>query len=321
MRIPRHTALTCSFLLGAGSLLAQISEVGSAARSDSIDLLHTRIQLDLTGAASGIVRGDATITFTPRVPQISTLPLDLLLPVDSVVIGGVQLPFQQPGEVVAIDLQGSYGPGDTLTLTVSYGGTPQTDPSGFGGFYTQGQYQYDLGVAFDAIPHSFGRAWFPCFDNFVERSSMEFLVHTVADRTVYANGHLLGVTELGGGERISHWRMDEPVPSYLASVAAGHYTALLDTLPSVSGADIPVVLAALPADTANLRASFIHLKNAFDTFERWFGPYQWNRVGFVLTTAGAMEHATNICYPDFVVDGSLSNEDLMAHELSHHWFD
>lgn len=320
MRLPRHTPLVCSFLLGAGTALAQTSEVGSAARSDSIDLLHTRIQLDLTGAASGTVRGDATITFTPRVPQLSTLPLDLLLPVDSVVMGGLHLPFQQPGEVVAIDLQAAYGPGDTLTLTVSYGGTPTTDPSGFGGFYTQGPYQYDLGVAFDAIPHSYGRAWFPCFDNFVERSSMEYLVHTVADRTVYANGQLLGVTELGGGERISHWQMEEPIPSYLASIAAGHYTALHDTFPSVSGADIPVVLAALPADTANMRASFIHLKNAFDTFERWFGPYRWNRVGFVLTTAGAMEHATNICYPDFVVDGSLSNEDLMAHELSHHWF-
>ena len=36
-------------------------------------------------------------------------------------------------------------------------GDPVTDPSGFGGFYTQPGYQYDLGVAFDAIPHSFGR--------------------------------------------------------------------------------------------------------------------------------------------------------------------
>lgn len=315
-----HAALACSFFLGAPVATAQVSPVGSAARSDSIDLLHTRVQLDLTGAASGIIRGDATITFAPRVPNISTLPLDLLLPVDSVVMGGSPLPFQHVGEVVAIDLQGAYGTGDTLTLTVSYGGTPATDPSGFGGFYTQGPYQYDLGVAFDAVPHSFGRAWFPCFDNFVERSSMEYLVHTNADRTVLANGQLLGTTELGNGERISHWRMDEPVPAYLASVAAGHYTALQDTFPSISGAGIPVVLAALPADTANMRASFIHLKNAFDTFERWFGPYRWNRVGFVLTTAGAMEHATNICYPDFVVDGTLSNEDLMAHELSHHWF-
>ncbi|MBX2983071.1 MAG: M1 family metallopeptidase [Flavobacteriales bacterium] len=320
MKFQRDFALHLLLFALSSPALAQISPVGSATRSDSIDLLHSRVQLDLSNTANGIIRGDATITFVPRVDGISTLPLDLLLPVDSVVMNGVQLPFIHPGEVLAIDLLNTYGPNDTLTLTVSYGGDPLTDPSGFGGFYTLSNYQYDLGVAFEAIPHSYGRAWFPCFDNFVERTSMEYLVHTDANRSVYANGALQGITELGNGERISHWRMDEPIPSYLASVAAGNYVALLDTFPSVSGVEIPVVLAALPADTANMRASFIHLKNAFDTFERWFGPYRWNRVGYVLTSAGAMEHATNICYPDFAADGTLGDEDLIAHELSHHWF-
>ncbi|MBK6892605.1 MAG: M1 family metallopeptidase [Flavobacteriales bacterium] len=299
---------------------AQDSTVGSASRSDSIEILHTRIELDLTQTSSGIIRGDAVITFTPRVPGITTLPLDLLLQVDSVMMNGTPLTFTHPGEVLLVDLQNPHGPEDTLTLTVSYQGNPVTDASGFGGFYTLSNYQYDLGVAFDAVPHSYGRAWFPCFDNFVERCSFDFVVHTNENRSVFANGALVEMTDLGGGERISHWRIEEPIPSYLASVAAGNYTALLDTFPSVSGADIPVVLAALPGDTAQVRGSFAHLKNAFDTYERWFGPYRWNRVGYVLTSAGAMEHATNICYPDFAADGTLGNEDLIAHELSHHWF-
>lgn len=320
MDLPRTLALLTPLLLPGTMALAQGGPVGSASRSDSIDILHTRIELDLGLTSSGLIHGDAVITFTPRVAGIATLPLDLLLPVDSVVMNGVQLPFAHPGEVLLIDLQNMYGPADTLTLTVSYGGNPVTDPSGFGGFYTLSTYQYDLGVAFDAVPHSFGRAWFPCFDNFVERCSFDFIVRTTGGRSVYANGALQGITELGGGERISHWRLQEPIPSYLASVAAGNYAAMLDTFPSVSGSHIPVVLAALPGDTAQMRASFAHLKNAFDTFEHWFGPYRWNRVGYVLTSAGAMEHATNICYPDFAADGTLGNEDLIAHELSHHWF-
>lgn len=306
--------------LPGGAVLAQGSPVGSATRSDSIDLLHTRIELDLTNTDNGIIRGDASITFTPRVPGISKLPLDLLLPVDSVVMGSVQLPFDHPGEVLSVNLQNTYGPGDTLTLTVSYHGVPATDPSGFGGFYTLSNYQYDLGVAFDAVPHSYGRAWLPCFDNFVERCTLDFFVHTNGNRSVYANGTLVDTTYIGGGERISHWRINHPIPSYLASVAAGNYAALHDTFPSVAGAEIPVLLAALPSDTAQMGSSFIHLKNAFDTFEEWFGPYRWNRVGYVLTSAGAMEHATNICYPDIAADGTLGNEDLIAHELSHHWF-
>lgn len=312
--------LTVLLITVAPGLSAQNDLVGSATRSDSVDLLHTRIELDLTNTGAGLVHADVGITFTPLVAGITSLDLDLQLPVDSVAFNGALLPFTQQDELLRVDLQAAHDPGDTLTLVVSYGGNPNTDPSGFGGFYTLANYQYDLGVAFDAIPHSFGRAWFPCFDNFVERCTFDFVVHTTNGRSVYASGQLQAVTDLGNGERITHWRLDQPIPSYLASVAAGQYTTLQDTFPSVAGTGIPVMLAALPGDTADMRASFIHLQDAFNTFEQWFGPYRWNRVGYVLTSAGAMEHATNICYPDFVADGSLTNEDLVAHELSHHWF-
>jgi len=311
---------TLAVLLHGVPALAQDGLVGSASRSDSINLLHTRIALDLTNTGTGLVHATAQITFTPLVAGIQQLDLDLQLPVDSVVLNGAIVPFSQQDELLRVDLQAAYGPGDTLVAAVSYGGNPSTDPSGFGGFYTLANYQYDLGVAFDAVPHSFGRAWFPCFDNFVERCTFEYLVHTTNGRSVLANGALQAVDDLGNGERISHWAMDEPIPAYLASVAAGNYATIQDTFPSIAGSNIPVTLAALPNDTADMRASFIHLQDAFNTFEQWFGPYRWNRVGYVLTSAGAMEHATNICYPDFAADGTLANEDLVAHELSHHWF-
>jgi aminopeptidase N len=316
----KRTALWFTCALSLGQANAQVSAVGSISRSDSIDILHTGVALDLTNSSNGIIRGDVEIRFTPRVGNITTLPLDLLLPVDSVVMNGSMLGFTHPGEVLAIGLPGSYGPGDTLSLTVIYHGNPPTDPSGFGGFYTLSTYQYDLGVAFDAVPHSYGRAWFPCFDNFVERCTFDYWVHTTGGRSVFANGVLQGITDLGNGERITHWQLAEPIPSYLASVAAGNYATITDSFPSVTGAQVPVLLAALPGDTAHVRSSFAHLKDAFHTFEHWFGPYRWNRVGYVLTSAGAMEHATNICYPDFAADGTLGNEDLIAHELSHHWF-
>jgi hypothetical protein len=307
-------------ILAASTSHAQNSVVGSATRSDSIDLLQTTLHLDLSNTGSGIIAGQADIRFHPLVNGISQLPLDLLLPADSVVINGDLRTFTQQNEVLLVDLGAAFGPADTLQASVFYHGNPPTDPSGFGGFYTLPNYQYDLGVAFDAVPHSYGRSWLPCFDNFVERCPFEFFVRTTNDRTVVANGALIATQDLGGGEAISHWRLNESIPAYLASVAAGNYAMLHDAFPSVSGDTVPVLLAALPSDTADMRASFANLKPAFDTFERWFGPYRWNRVGYVLTSAGAMEHATNICYPDFAADGTLADEDLIAHELSHHWF-
>jgi aminopeptidase N len=35
---------------------------------------------------------------------------------------------------------------------------------------------------------------------------------------------------------------------------------------------------------------------------------------------GAMEHAGNIAYPLFAINGNLAYETLFAHELSHMWW-
>lgn len=297
------------------------AQTGSITRSDSLDILHTRIELDLRTFSTSEISAKAVIRFVPKVPGIAVLPLDLLqLHADSVEMNGDPLAYTHVGEDLRIQLGAIYGPDDTLDVSINYSGDPVVDASGWGGFYTLSSYQYDLGVAFDAIPHSFGRSWFPCFDNFVERCSFDFIVTTAGDRTVFANGHLLDEVDLGAGERRTHWRINEPIPSYLASVASTNYVAARDTFPSITGNQVPVTLVARPQDTTEMKASFIHLRNSFDTFERWFGPYRWDRVGYCLTSQGAMEHPTNICYPDAIADGTLTYESTMAHELAHHWF-
>ena len=299
----------------------QSRSVGDISRSDSMDILHTRIELDLTDVGNGNIAARTTMRFTPRINAIGSLTLDLLpFAVDSVTVNDLALTFTHVGEELTITLDQSYDPGDTVDIVVIYHGDPVVDASGWGGFYTLSTYQYDLGVAFDAIPHSYGRSWFPCFDNFVERCTFDFIVRTSNDRTVFANGALIDTTDLGGGIRLTHWAIAEPIPSYLASVASTNYVAVRDTFPSVAGNNVPVTLVAHPSDTSDMKSSFVHLQNAFDSYERWFGPYQWERVGFTLTSQGAMEHPTNVCYPDFAADGSLANERLFAHELSHHWF-
>ncbi len=316
MRMPVAVSAMAALPLAS---LAQ-SPVGSAGRSDTVDVLHTRIALDLTHAAQGQLHGSATLRFTPLASGLQEVHWDLIPTADSVWMESGPLAFTQSGQVLTAQLPALAAPGDTLELHVAYSGAPPLDGSGFGGFYLSGNYQYNLGVAFQAVPHSYGRAWFPCFDNFRERSTFEFLVRVSAGRSVYANGELIAEQELDDGSTLFHWLLQESIPAYLASVASANYVAMRDTFPSVDGRMVPVVLAALPGDTARLRISFQHLAQAFHTFEQWFGPYRWNRVGYVLTSVGAMEHATNICFPDFSVDGTLTHEDIMAHELAHHWF-
>jgi len=283
------------------------------------DLLHLRIELDLSQGS--VISGQCALTATPRTEGATQLPLQLLaLNVDSVVLAGIPLPFVHDGEDLMIDLPGPIGMQDTITVTVHYRGDPALDPSGFGGLYTTSQYTYNLGVAFQSVPHSYGRAWFPCADNFTERSTYEFIITTNSAWNAWCNGTLLGEWMPAAGKRTRHWRLDTAIPAYLAAVAASDYVVVRDTLPSLAGEPVPVDLVAKPGDTTAMKSSFVNLPIALARFEEWFGAYRWERIGYVLTPLGAMEHATSIHYPQSIANGSLSYQDIMAHELAHSWF-
>ncbi len=283
-----------------------------------MDIIHQRIELDLT--QSNTISANCTVTATPRELGIDALQLHLLqLTVDSVTDSNGQMTFSHVGELLEIALGNSLDPGDTISLTIHYRGTPGLDPSGFGGLYFSGSYTYNLGVAFTSIPHSYGRAWFPCVDNFTERNTYEFEVRTTAANNAWCNGELLEDVE-ANGERTRTWRLDKPIPAYLAAIASAPYTSMQDRFTSINGNEVPVSLVALPGDTANMRASFANLPIAFSCYEDWFGAFYWNKVGYVLTPLGAMEHTTSIHYPRSIVNGSLTREDVMAHELAHEWF-
>ncbi|HMC98429.1 MAG TPA: M1 family metallopeptidase, partial [Flavobacteriales bacterium] len=284
-----------------------------------VDILHQRITLDLT--LGNIIAGSCTITGVPRTDGSDHFPLDLLaLTVDSVTDALGQMVFTHVGEVLDITLDAPLTTQDTIVLTVYYHGDPALDASGFGGFYTSGSYIYDLGVAFESVPHSYGRSWFPCADNFTERSSYEFMVKTAGGKNSWCNGELLGETHLGGDTLVSHWRIEQTIPAYLAAVAASDYAVVRDTFPSISGEDVPVVLVAHSGDTTAMKNSFIHLPDAFAHFEDRFGPYGWNKVGYVLTPVGSMEHSTSIHFAHDLAGGNLTYEATMAHELAHQWF-
>ena len=283
------------------------------------DILHQRIELDLT--LGNTIAGRCDVTATPRDPDQIQLQLHLLaLQVDSVTNAEGTLLFDQQDELLTIHFAEPIAIGDTIELSIHYQGDPAVDPSGFGGFYTTSAYIYNLGVAFENVPHSFGRAWFPCVDNFTERNTYDFLVKTHAGRNAWCNGELIEEIDLGGDTLIRHWNMPLPIPTYLASVAAANYVAVRDTFPSIAGNEVPVALVARAQDTTNMKNSLINLPQAFEHFEDLFGHYRWNKVGYIATPVGAMEHSTSIHYPTSIINGNLTFEQTMAHELAHEWF-
>ena len=289
-------------------------------RSDTIDVLKYTINLDITDFTNKKISGNTIIRFAPKINGQNKLRLDLLkLVIDSIKQNSVVITYNYNDTLLKVNLVASLNTTDTSEVTVYYHGVPQGDPSGWGGFSFSGNYAYNLGVGFGAKPHNYGRVWFPCFDNFVEKSKYEFNIITDTTKRAYCNGALVSDTKLGN-KRTRQWILNKEIPSYLASVAVADYTQVNWSVNAANGT-LPIVLAARASDTVALKNGFIHLPNAILGYENYYGPYVWNRVGYCLVpfNSGAMEHATNIAYP--VAATSIAYESqLMAHELSHHWW-
>lgn len=293
--------------------------------SDSIDVLHYGIALNMVNLSTKSIAGTTDLTITPRVSAVSSFRLWLQsLSLDSVKINGTPAASLSYNDtLMCIGLSSAINPGDTIKVKIYYHGKPVTDPSDWGGFYfsADSSAAFNLGVGFASVPHNYGRVWFPCIDDFVDRATYDTYITTKTDKMAVCGGSLIEAMDNGDSTKTWHWRLNNPVPTYLASVAVGNYVAVADTFHGMSR-DIPTFLYVRPADTSRARSSFINLNQILSVLESRFGPYAWERVGYVGVAfgSGAMEHVTNIAYPNLCFDGTLNYQDLYTHELSHMWF-
>lgn len=291
-----------------------------ASRTDSFSITHTEIHLAVRNFSAKTIKGYTSHSIILKVPS-NTVALDLSgMTVDSVLTGTTHLAYSRATDKLVLTLDKTYQTNDSVQLNVYYGGTPAADPGGWGGFYFNGDNAFNLGVGFQVNPHSYGRAWFPCVDEFTMKSVYEFYIETDTNYTAACNGELKSVQKIGNS-KLWHYAETWPMSAYLASVSVSRYAILKSNYHGIQR-DFPMWIYCLPSDSVKVKVSFTNLPKAIAAFEKAFGPQAYKKVGYNLVpfSAGAMEHPGNITYPAVYADGTLNYETLFAHELSHHWW-
>lgn len=290
-------------------------------RSDSFDIWNYIIDIDVTNYAGKSIKANTTVRFRTKLDKLQWIVLDLLnLQVDSVYFEGNPVSFNYDSAQLVVFFDRALPYDHANQVTVYYHGVPTRDPV-WGGFYFADDYIYNLGIGLSTTPPNFGKVWFPCFDNFVERSTYDYYVTSTSDKKAYCVGTFMSEDSVAPSRIRRHYRMNTPIPTYLSSIAVANYAVStidhqgIDTI-------IPIQLIAKPGDLAKMVNQFEKMGMAIDAFEYWFGPYRFERVGYVATTVGAMEHPTNVAYPISSILNStlIQNERLYGHELGHHWW-
>lgn len=286
--------------------------------SDTLHIVHYTITIDTIDYSAQTIRGNTELKILSKQNGVENISLMLLnLQVDSVKAANQVLGFSYNDTILRIAAGTTMNINDSIKISVFYQGHPQQDPSGWGGFYFSGNYAFNLGVGFDADPHSFGRVWFPCIDEFTDKSTYDFFITTPFSYKAFCNGILESNTDNGNNTRTWHWKMNQPIGTYLACVAVAPFYTL-----ERNYAGIPVELGILAADSNNTIATYENLDTCVKTFVNAWGDYPFDKIGFVMTpvTYGGMEHATSIHLSKVFVNGTKNYETLWAHELSHMWW-
>jgi aminopeptidase N len=293
----------------------------SIARSDSFNISTYELDLDVTAYAYQQLVAHAVIALEVLEDDAQDLWFDLVeLTVDSVAINGTPALFEQTESQLHLALpEAGWQTNTGYEVEVWYQGSPYQDPY-WGGFYFVSDYIYNLGIGLTTIPPNFGKVWYPCFDNFVERAAYTYHVTSAGGRRAHCQGTLIGEAFLEGDTLTRSFELTHPITTHQSAIAVAPY---VDSNYVYTGnyGDIPVRLTGKSEQINAMANKFQELGYAIDALEYWWGPYAWERVGYVLTTDGALEIPTNIAYPQFMVgEGLVANGDLFSHELGHHWW-
>ena len=300
------------------AILAFIGCANAQTPGENFDVTYYEIHLSDFNFTNHTLQGEAFITLNTTAPT-NTFVLELKsLSVDEASCIGFSVNHvEQEGDLVTIVTDMTISAGVTLTLDIRYSGN--TFNESWGGVHWWGDYVYNLGVGFDSQPHNLGKAWFPCVDNFTDKATFNLYVTVTNDKKAICGGNFMGTNDNGDGTSTWHWMTPQEIATYHISFAIGDYQLWEDVYHGIER-DIPIEVYVKPAQIEKVSGTFVHIKNIAAFYEESFGPYPFNRIGYVCTGQGCMEHVDNIAITSGIITGNTTQEEYLAHELSHMYF-
>ena len=299
---------TLCLLMGMAGLIEAIAQ-------PAFRVIHINFWLDSVDFGQQTIHARHQVSFEGvQSDSVVALQLSSGLIVDSIRHGAAPVSFTRTGEVLRIAHPVSAGVLDSLTIF--YHGRPLKDAA-WGGVYFQNgpsPYVYNLGVGFYTNPHSLGRAWMPCREEFTQKATIDFYLWAPPGNAGLANGVL--VDSPSTASPYWHWRMRHPIPAYLMAWAVGPFHTI-----DLTADTIPTLVYALAGDTGKVRGSFANVQAMKSAYLDRYGPYRFDKLSYLLIPMnGGMEHAGFIAYGRNLVDGTTRYESVITHEMSHQWW-
>ena len=260
---------------------------------------------------SGVATMRATAT-----QNLSRFDLDLQgLTVRGVQVNDRPASFTRNGSELVITPQSGLPAARPFVVAVTYGGSPQPITGSpilggaeYGWIYT------DDGVVVATEPDA-ASTWFPSDDHPSRKATFTFRVTVPADRSVVANGDLIGY-RTSGDHATYVWNETSPMATYLATIDIGKWQITQGRTPG----GIRNIVAVDPTLDISPAAALAASAEVTDYFAKVFGPYPFTSTGAILDNAPDLGISLETQTRPVYYTGIKAEPGDMAHELSHQWF-
>jgi len=285
----------------------------SCAASSGYDVKYYRCNWNIDPAVYSI-SGNVTMYFVP-LSVLDSLQMDLSIALiaDSVLYHSTKISsIQKTGDVLQINFPTVIANTILDSLTVYYHGIPPA--SGFGSF-AQTTHGNNVPVVW-TLSEPYGASdWWPCKNTLNDKAdSIDVFVTAPQGNKVASNGILKQIIPQGTNN-IYHWKHRYPIATYLICAAVTNYAEYTD-LAQIQGGTVPVLNYVYPEDSTYSRTTNTQLLTVMHYYDSLFAPYPFAAEKYgqaEFSWGGGQEHQTMTFVGGYFIE-------LLAHELSHHWF-
>jgi len=313
----------------------------------NFDLLHTKLNVSFDWEKQYLC-GKAVLTLTPYFYPSQEIVLDAkgfeiknvsLLPSAFSAENKDEkaLPFSYNKSQLSVTLDKEYTRSDTFNIFIDYISKPNEREIKGGQAITSDKGLYfinPLGKEKDkpvqiwtqGEPES-SSCWFPTIDKPNERMTQEIFIALDSAHSHFitlSNGKLVSSVKNPDGSRTDYWKQSLPAAPYLTMMAIGDYAVVKDTW-----RNIEVNYYVEKEYEPYAKEIFGNTPEMLEFFSNKLGvPYPWEKYSQIVDrdyVSGAMENTTAVIHGQFMQQTSRemldrSNEDVISHELFHHWF-
>ena len=320
--------MSLKLLIAGITLLSSTFNTGNSFRdtypkNPNIDVLNYVFELSLSDE-NDVIKGRTTVDVRFLKAGMTELRLDLInksdeldgkgMTVNSVLLEGSTLEYRHEDDALFISLPQETEPEQRFHIVIEYQGIPAT------GLNIADNKHGDRTFFSDNWPNR-GRNWLPTIDHPYDKAMCEFVVTAPVKYQVVSNGLKVEETDLGDGNRLTHWKQSVPIASWLYVLGVAQFA--MQEMDKFDGKSIQTWVYYQDRE-AGFYDFAIPTKLALEFYSDYIGPFSYEKLANIQSNSvsGGMEAASAILYSDRSVVGDRNERwrNVVIHEVAHQWF-